>query len=123
VPGFDFTSDQSSTRLGAAPPTVGTGPTSAILVVSYSHVAARIFRATLVDLRRCLTAARPGKQGLVADPDHPSFGRHGNPNVLTADLPSSQLSQGTAAQHALVEVGRWRGPGPPITVDKPPTLS
>jgi biotin/methionine sulfoxide reductase len=56
------------------------------------------------------------------DPSDPSFCRHGNPNVLTADLPSSSLSQGTTAQHALVEVERWEGPLPPITVDKPPSL-
>lgn len=54
------------------------------------------------------------------DPADPSFCRHGNPNVLTPDLPSSSLSQGTTAQHTLVEVERWEGPVPPLTVDKPP---
>jgi biotin/methionine sulfoxide reductase len=54
------------------------------------------------------------------DPSDPSFCRHGNPNVLTADLPSSSLSQGTTAQHALVEVEPWKGPVPALTVDKPP---
>jgi biotin/methionine sulfoxide reductase len=73
-------------------------------------------------------ALRPGVLQLSTgawydpDPSDPSFCRHGNPNVLTADLPSSRLSQGTTAQHALVEVERWEGPIPPITVDKPPTL-
>ncbi|WP_270887965.1 molybdopterin-dependent oxidoreductase [Pedococcus sp. 5OH_020] len=57
------------------------------------------------------------------DPNDPSFCRHGNPNVLTADLPSSALSQGTTAQHALVEVERWEGPLPPISVDKPPRFT
>jgi biotin/methionine sulfoxide reductase len=47
---------------------------------------------------------------------------HGNPNVLTADLPSSRLSQGCAGQHALVEVERWTGPPPPVTVGSPPQL-
>jgi biotin/methionine sulfoxide reductase len=47
---------------------------------------------------------------------------HGNPNVLTADIPSSRLSQGCAGQHALVEVERWSGPLPPVTVGAPPPL-
>jgi biotin/methionine sulfoxide reductase len=47
---------------------------------------------------------------------------HGNPNVLTADVPSSRLSQGCAGQHALVEVERWTGPPPPVTVGAPPQL-
>lgn len=69
---------------------------------------------------------RPGVVQLSAgawydpDPRDPSFCRHGNPNVVTADLPSSQLSQGTTAQHALVEVERWKGPVPVLTVDGPP---
>lgn len=73
-------------------------------------------------------ALRPGVVQLSAgawydpDPADASFCRHGNPNVLTPDLPSSSLSQGTTAQHTLVEVERWEGPLPPSTVDKPPTL-
>ncbi|RNM12036.1 molybdopterin-dependent oxidoreductase [Nocardioides pocheonensis] len=73
-------------------------------------------------------ALRPGVVQLSTgawydpDPSDPSFCRHGNPNVLTADLPSSRLSQGTTAQHALVEVERWEGPLPPITVDQPPAF-
>lgn len=56
------------------------------------------------------------------DPNDPSFCRHGNPNVLTADLPASRLSQGTSAQHTLVQVERWDGPVPPLTVDQPPSF-
>jgi biotin/methionine sulfoxide reductase len=73
-------------------------------------------------------AIRPGVIQLSAgawydpDPDDPSFCRHGNPNVLTADEPASQLSQATVASHASVEVEKWVGPLPPITVDKPPRL-
>ncbi|WP_309130479.1 molybdopterin-dependent oxidoreductase [Brevibacterium sp.] len=73
-------------------------------------------------------ALRPGIVQLATgawydpDPDDPSFCRHGNPNVLSADLPSSRLSQGTTAQHALVDVEKWNGPLPPLTVDKPPTF-
>jgi biotin/methionine sulfoxide reductase len=47
---------------------------------------------------------------------------HGNPNVLTADVPSSRLSQGCAGQHALVQVERWAGQPPPVTVGSPPPL-
>jgi biotin/methionine sulfoxide reductase len=47
---------------------------------------------------------------------------HGNPNVLTPDVPSSRLSQGCAGQHALVQAERWTGPPPPVTVGSPPPL-
>jgi biotin/methionine sulfoxide reductase len=47
---------------------------------------------------------------------------HGNPNVLTADIPSSRLSQGCAGQHALVEVERWDAEPPPLTIGSPPPL-
>ncbi|ACU71682.1 molybdopterin oxidoreductase [Catenulispora acidiphila DSM 44928] len=47
---------------------------------------------------------------------------HGNPNVLTADIPSSRLSQGCTGQHALVDVERFDGEPPPVTVTEPPVL-
>ncbi|TDD80036.1 hypothetical protein E1202_30780, partial [Saccharopolyspora karakumensis] len=47
---------------------------------------------------------------------------HGNPNVLTPDVPSSRLSQATTAQHAAVEVEKWTGPVPELVVDKGPEL-
>ncbi|MFP3462757.1 molybdopterin-dependent oxidoreductase [Arthrobacter globiformis] len=53
-------------------------------------------------------------------PDDPSFCRHGNVNVLTADRPSSSLSQATTAQHALVEVEKWKGSIPEVMVTRPP---
>lgn len=57
------------------------------------------------------------------DPDDPSFCRHGNPNVLTADRPASRLSQATTAQHARVEVEKWLGAVPEVsTTTEPPTL-
>ncbi|WP_425838422.1 molybdopterin-dependent oxidoreductase [Streptomyces fractus] len=57
------------------------------------------------------------------DPDDPSFCRHGNPNVLTADRPASRLSQATTAQHALVEVEKWLGVVPEVSVTtRPPVL-
>jgi biotin/methionine sulfoxide reductase len=56
------------------------------------------------------------------NPDAPPLCAHGNPNVLTADIPSSRLSQGCAGQHALVEVQRLAGDPPPVTVGSPPPL-
>ena len=54
----------------------------------------------------------------------PPLCAHGNPNVLTADLPSSRLSQGCTGQHALVQIERWPDdtPPPPVTVRQPPQL-
>ena len=39
---------------------------------------------------------------------------HGNPNVLTADRPSSRLSQGCSGQLALVEIERLAGEAPAV---------
>jgi len=58
----------------------------------------------------------------AGNPDAPPLCAHGNPNVLTADIPSSRLSQGCAGQHALVEVERLAGDPPPVTVGSPPPL-
>jgi len=71
-------------------------------------------------------AVRPGvvqlSTGAWYDPDpaDPGFCRHGNPNVLTADLPSSTLSQGCTGQLALVEVEAYRGTPPGLSVTRPP---
>jgi biotin/methionine sulfoxide reductase len=46
--------------------------------------------------------------------------RHGNPNVLTHDLRTSRLSQGPAAQSALVEVTRFEGELPEVQAYDPP---
>ncbi|MFJ8813395.1 molybdopterin-dependent oxidoreductase [Amycolatopsis thermoflava] len=48
---------------------------------------------------------------------------HGNPNVLTADVPSSQLSQGCTGQHVLVEIERFAGEPPGVVVNRPPVIS
>ncbi|MBB2933440.1 biotin/methionine sulfoxide reductase [Amycolatopsis bartoniae] len=48
---------------------------------------------------------------------------HGNPNVLTADLPSSSLSQGCTGQHVLVEIERYDGTPPPVTIGQPPHIA
>jgi biotin/methionine sulfoxide reductase len=55
-------------------------------------------------------------------PGDPSFCRHGNPNVLTADRPSSNLTPGHDAQHALVEVELWSGEVPDVAVTEHPVL-
>ena len=57
------------------------------------------------------------------DPADPSFCRHGNPNVLTADRPSSTLSQGTTGQLAMVEIEPCAGPPPPVSVHGPPATA
>jgi biotin/methionine sulfoxide reductase len=57
-----------------------------------------------------------------AGDDQPVLCAHGNPNVLTADVPSSRLSQGCSGQHVLVEVERYAGDPPPVTVGAPPPL-
>jgi biotin/methionine sulfoxide reductase len=75
-------------------------------------------------------ALRPGvvqlPTGAWFDPveDHPAgpLCAHGNPNVLTADIPSSRLSQGCAGQHAAVDVERFEGPIPEVEVLRPPIV-
>ena len=58
----------------------------------------------------------------AAIPAAPVLCVHGNPNAVTADVPSSRLSQGCTGQHALVEVERYPGAPPPVTVTEPPAL-
>jgi len=71
-------------------------------------------------------AVRPGVAQLSTgawydpDPANPSFCRHGNPNVLTADRPSSTLSQGCTGQLSLVEIEPYRGIPPELSVTRPP---
>ncbi|WP_046468868.1 molybdopterin-dependent oxidoreductase [Allosalinactinospora lopnorensis] len=48
---------------------------------------------------------------------------HGNPNVLTADVGTSRLSQGCTGQHVLVEVEGYRGEPPPVRAFEPPRIS
>ncbi|MDO9435724.1 molybdopterin-dependent oxidoreductase [Hydrogenophaga sp.] len=61
--------------------------------------------------------------GAWYDPVQP-FGldKHGNPNVLTLDKGTSRLGQGSIANSCLVQVARWEGPLPDITVHRPPTI-
>lgn len=61
--------------------------------------------------------------GAWYDPE-PGTGRdkHGNPNVLTADVGASSLSQGCAAQSCLVQIGRPIASPPPVTAFVLPEL-
>jgi biotin/methionine sulfoxide reductase len=74
-------------------------------------------------------AVRPGvaqlSTGAWYDPDPavPGFCRHGNPNVLTADRPSSTLSQGCMGQLALVEIEPYRRTPPELSVTRPPATA
>jgi biotin/methionine sulfoxide reductase len=45
---------------------------------------------------------------------------HGNPNVLTADIGSSRLAQGSTGQHVLVEIERYDGKPPEVRAHRPP---
>ncbi|SAK74474.1 molybdopterin oxidoreductase [Caballeronia hypogeia] len=62
--------------------------------------------------------------GAWYDPE-PGSGRdkHGNPNVLTADIPASELSQGCAAQSCLVQVSAPVQKPPPVTAFDLPRFS
>ena len=74
-------------------------------------------------------ALRPGVAQLSTgawydpDPANPGFCRHGNPNVLTADRPSSTLSQGCTGQLTLVEIEPYRGIPPELSVNRPPATA
>ena len=75
-------------------------------------------------------AIRPGVVQLATgawfDPIDPgeigSLDRHGNPNVLTIDKGTSRLAQSTSAQTALVEIERYNGELPAITVFTQPAM-
>ena len=57
------------------------------------------------------------------DPGRPVLLPHGNPNVLTADRPSSALSQGTAGQLAMVEIEPYAATPPDVSVHRPPATA
>ncbi|WP_069160807.1 molybdopterin guanine dinucleotide-containing S/N-oxide reductase [Nocardia altamirensis] len=57
------------------------------------------------------------------DPANPAFCRHGNPNVLTPDRPSSRLAQGCTGQLSLVDVERYEGAVPELAVNRPPATA
>jgi biotin/methionine sulfoxide reductase len=87
------------------------------------------------DRGSCISAAlldpslRPGvamiATGAWYDPDwdgDPDCCKHGNPNTLTADLPTSTLAQGPSAQTCLIEVERLKTEAPDVTAFIPPKV-
>jgi biotin/methionine sulfoxide reductase len=74
---------------------------------------------------------RPGviqlPTGAWYDPEHAGEGasmdKHGNPNMLTIDKGTSKLAQGPIAHTALVEVERFSGELPPVTVHQAPATA
>ena len=49
--------------------------------------------------------------------------KHGNPNMLTIDKGTSKLAQGPIAHTALVEVERFAGELPALTVHQAPATA
>ena len=76
-------------------------------------------------------AVRPGvvvlPTGAWFDPQDPSQPRsldtHGNPNVLTRDVGTSTLAQGTSAHSALVEVEKYHGELPEVRAFQQPRMA
>lgn len=48
---------------------------------------------------------------------------HGNPNVLTMDVGTSRLTQGSSAQSALVEVAPWKDAAPVVRALEAPAIT
>lgn len=48
--------------------------------------------------------------------------KHGNPNTLTKDLPTSEIAQGPGALTCLVELELWQGEAPDVTAFVPPKI-
>jgi biotin/methionine sulfoxide reductase len=76
---------------------------------------------------RISEAVRPGvahlSTGAWYDPADDETGplcRNGNPNVLTQDVGTSRLAQGSTGQHCLVEVERYPGAAPEVHAYEPP---
>ncbi len=100
------------------------GITSGDVVRVYNDRGACLAGAVVTD------AIRPGVVQLATgawfDPLDPaeigSLDKHGNPNVLTLDKGTSKLAQCCIAQTALVEVERFDGEVPQITVFAPPAV-
>src|SRR5690606_13909369 len=75
-------------------------------------------------------ALRPGVVTLATgawydplDPADPlSLDVHGNPNTVTNDIGTSSLTQGPSANSCLVEVLRYDGELPPLSVHTPPPM-
>jgi biotin/methionine sulfoxide reductase len=65
--------------------------------------------------------------GAWFDPSEPrvagSLCKHGNPNVLTADIGTSSLAQGSSAHTCLVQVELFQGDLPAVTAFDPPPMA
>ena len=61
--------------------------------------------------------------GAWFDGDGHGLERHGNPNVLTVDLGTSRLAQGSSAMTALVDVALWQGDAPSVRAFEVPALA
>jgi len=73
------------------------------------------------DLRPGVVQLSTGAWYDPADPsERPPLCRHGNPNVLTADVATSRLSQACSGAHTLVEVVGYEGEPPPVRAWDPP---
>ncbi|WP_407310203.1 molybdopterin guanine dinucleotide-containing S/N-oxide reductase [Pseudomonas sp. nanlin1] len=59
----------------------------------------------------------------LAHGERDSLDKHGNPNMITADVGSSSLSQGCSAQTAFVDIVKWDQALPPVTAFDPPPLA
>jgi biotin/methionine sulfoxide reductase len=75
------------------------------------------------ELRRGVVQISTGAWYDTLDPADPlSLEIHGNPNAVTNDIGTSSLAQGPSANSCLVEVERYQGAIPPLSVFSPPTL-
>jgi biotin/methionine sulfoxide reductase len=75
------------------------------------------------ELRRGVVQLATGAWYCPSDPNVArSLELNGNPNVLTRDRGSSPLAQAPTAQTTLVEVERWEGEAPAVTVFEPPVF-
>lgn len=88
------------------------------------------------DRGSCISAAlldeglRPGvlmlATGAWHDPDwdnDPDCCKHGNPNTLTRDFPTSSLASGPSALSCLVNIERLTGEAPDVTIHQPPAIA
>jgi biotin/methionine sulfoxide reductase len=75
------------------------------------------------ELRRGVVQIATGAWYDMLDPGDPlSLEIHGNPNAVTNDIGTSSLAQGPSPNSCLVEVERYEGEVPPLSVFSPPKL-
>lgn len=86
-------------------------------------------RGSCISVAQLDSGIRPGVVSIATgawyDPDwnnDPLCCKHGNPNTLTADLPTSKLAQGPGALTCLVDVERLEGAAPEVTAFEPPAI-